>query len=458
MNPPLLESCSILVVDDDRDVLLAAEIVLKKHFRSVVTADRPDALPGLLAGQSFDVVLLDMNFTPGATTGREGLGCLRTIERLSPDTKVILMTAYGRIETAVSAMKEGATDFVVKPWDNDKLVATVAATLRFSQAARAVRALESKQRVLNQDIGRGAPLIGDSPAMRSVAASIEKVAQTDANVLILGENGTGKEVVARAIHRASRRAGQTFVHVDLGAITETLFETELFGHKRGAFTDAREDRPGRFEIANGGTLFLDEIGNLSLAMQAKLLGVLESRLVSRVGSDAPIPVDARILCATNLSVEDLLDGRRFRQDLLYRVNTVEIHVPPLRERVEDLPALVRHYATAFARKYDKSDLAVDAGTIEGLKRYRWPGNVRELVHSIERGVIMAEGPELGLAELLVPQHAAVSDARVELNLEALEKRAIRQALDKHAGNMTKAARELGLGRTTLYRKMARHDL
>lgn len=449
---------NILVVDDDPDVLLAARVVLKTRFETIATASTPAALDEWLTGTSYDVVLLDMNFSPGATTGREGIDALKTVQRVSPDTKVILMTAYGGIETAVRAMKEGATDFIVKPWDNDKLVATVAATLKFSQAARAVRALESKQRVLNQDIGRGTPLIGSSSVMRGVASSIEKVARTDANVLVVGENGTGKELVARAIHRASRRAGQTFVHVDLGAVTETLFEAELFGHKKGAFTDAKEDRPGRFEIANGGTLLLDEIGNLSLSMQAKLLGALETRSVSRVGSDTPIPVDARIICATNMAPADMLDRKQFRQDLLYRINTVEIRVPPLRERIGDISALIDHYLALFAKKYGKGRLKISKEVLDGLGRYRWPGNVRELVHAVERAVIMADGEELGLAEFLVQQREHSVDVMPELNLEALEKRAIRQALQKHSGNITKAAQELGLGRTTLYRKMARHGL
>jgi two-component system, NtrC family, response regulator HydG len=452
---------SILIVDDDPDVLLTAELVLKKEFRRVATERDPRRLAAALRGEAFDVVLLDMNFSPGSTSGQEGVECLRTVEKLSPDTKVIFMTAYGGVETAVKAIKEGASDFVVKPWDNEKLVATVGATLRFSQAAQTVRDLETRQRELSRYIGApDVQIVGGSPAIERLLADIQKVARTDAAVLILGENGTGKELVARAIHRASARAGNPFVHVDLGAIPATLFESELFGHKKGAFTDAKDDRAGRFEIAAGGTLFLDEIGNLTLPLQAKLLGVLQTGQVTRVGTDKPVQVDARIVAATNMARDDLLDRQQFRQDLLYRINTVEIHVPPLRERPDDIGMLVDHYAQRFARKYGKTVAPVAAATLEQLREYAWPGNVRELVHAVERAVIMAEDSALQLQDLLVHgrARAAPPDPRQELNLEALEKIAIRQAIAKHGGNLSRAAQELGLGRTTLYRKMARHGL
>lgn len=453
-----MEQSTVLIVDDDADVLLAAEIVLKRHFGKITTADDPERLPSLLAGGGYDVLLLDMNFTAGRTSGQEGLDWLAAAQRISPDTKVILMTAYGAVETAVKAIKEGASDFVVKPWDNDRLIATVASTLRFSQAARTVRALSSVQRVLNEDTAQiGREIIGGSGAMEHVMSQVEKVAATDASVLILGENGTGKELIARAIHRASSRAGRAFVHVDLGAIAESLFESELFGHKKGAFTDAREDRAGRFEVASGGTLFLDEIGNLSVQMQAKLLGALQSRTVSRVGSDSPIAVDARIVSATNMSPEDLSDAEHFRQDLRYRINTVEITLPPLRERPDDIPPLLEYYTSHFARKYGKGGLALAPDAIVALRQYHWPGNVRELVHSVERAVIMADGDRLRPEDLLLKHETAPVDA-ADLNLENLEARAIRQAIARHEGNLTQAARELGLGRTTLYRKMAKHGI
>jgi DNA-binding NtrC family response regulator len=453
-----MKTGSILIVDDDADVLLTAELVLKNAFRRVATESDPQRLAARLVAERFDVVLLDMNFSPGTTSGQEGIRCLRTIEKLSPDTKVVFMTAYGGVETAVKAMKEGATDFVVKPWDNEKLVATVGATLRFSEAARTVKDLESQQRALRRYIGTpDVDIVGKSPAIEKLLADVDKVARTDASVLILGENGTGKELVARAIHRASARVDGPFVHVDLGAVPESLFESELFGHKKGAFTDAKEDRAGRFEIAAGGTLFLDEIGNLSLPLQAKLLGVLQTGAMTRVGTGTPIQMDARIVSATNMPPEELLDRQHFRQDLLYRINTVEIRVPSLRERASDIPLLIDHYAQRFAKKYAKRIDPVHGDTVAALARYPWPGNVRELVHAVERAVIMAANSQVQLADVLI-ERRAVAEQVPELNLEALEKTAIRQAITKHAGNLSKAAQELGLGRTTLYRKMAKHGL
>ncbi len=461
-NTTAVSDGRILIVDDDRDVLLAAEIVLKKYFGRIVTATEPKRLPELLAGEAFDVLLLDMNFTAGKTSGREGMDWLMKSIEIAPDTKVILMTAYGAVETAVAAIKHGAADFVVKPWDNERLVATVSACLRYSRAARTVTSLRSVQKVLDEDSGQsGREIVGGSKAMATVMTQIGKVAATDAAVLILGENGTGKELVARAIHRASPRAGRAFVHVDLGAIAETLFESELFGHRKGAFTDAKEDRAGRFEVASGGTLFLDEIGNLSLKSQAKLLGVLQSQSVARLGSDRPIPVDARIVCATNLGAAELADPAQFRQDLLYRINTVTVELPPLRRRPEDIAELVGYYLARFIRKYHKGPLAVAPETLAALSAYHWPGNIRELVHAVERAVIMSEGGVLTATDLLPPTLSPASPALPaddELNLERLEARAIAQAVAKHGGNLSKAAQELGLGRTTLYRKMAKHGI
>jgi DNA-binding NtrC family response regulator len=452
------EPCDILIVDDDSEVLLAAELVLKKAFETVVTASDPSRIEELLGQRAFDVILLDMNFSAGATSGQEGLHWLKRAQALAPETKVILMTAYGGIEAAVNAIREGAADFVVKPWDNAKLVATVSAVSRLARADREVATLRRRQRTLNEYLGQDFErIVGDSPGLRQVLASIQKVARTDANVLILGENGTGKELVARAIHRQSLRRDQVFISVDLGAIAESLFESELFGHRRGAFTDAREDRAGRFEVASGGTLFLDEIGNLSLQMQAKLLGALESRTVTRVGSDRPIKVDARVICATNLSQGELRAPARFRQDLLYRINTIEIVVPPLRERVEDIPAIAVHYSQLYARKYNKPEPRFDSASLERLKQYPWPGNVRELRHAIERLVIMSDHGSLRLDDVLFAPADATAEAPT-LNLEALEKQAIQKAIAQHQGNLSKAAQALGLGRTTLYRKMTRYGL
>jgi two-component system response regulator HydG len=452
-----LQPCDILIVDDDSEVLLAAELVLKGHFQTVVTASDPAHIKTLLAQRPFDVILLDMNFTVGATSGREGIDWLKAAQAIAPDTKIILMTAYGAIETAVNAMREGAADFVVKPWDNAKLVATVSTVARLARADREVASLQRRQRTLNEspaaDIDQ---IVGDCDALRHVLSRIAKVARTEANVLILGENGTGKELVAREIHRQSLRNGQVFVGVDLGAISESLFESELFGHRRGAFTDAREDRPGRFEVARGGTLFLDEIGNLSLAMQAKLLGVLETMTISRVGSDRSIKIDARLICATNLSASDLRASNQFRQDLLYRINTIEIQVPALRERADDIPAIATHFARIFARKYGKPEPGLDAAAVRRLKQYHWPGNVRELRHVIERLVIMNERGPLHLDDL--PFSTPDAPEPATLNLEALERQAIQKAIALHQGNLSKAALSLGLSRTTLYRKMTRYEL
>ncbi len=447
----------ILIVDDDSEILLAAELVLKKPFQHVVTASDPARIRELLAQHAFDVLLLDMNFSKGETSGREGIEWLRTVRSLAPDTKVVLMTAYGGIEAAVNAMREGAADFVVKPWDNAKLIATVSAVSQLARVDREVTSLRRRQRTLNEYLGQDVDrIIGQSAGLKQVLSSIDKVARTDANVLILGENGTGKELVARAIHRQSLRRDQAFISVDLGAIAESLFASELFGHRRGAFTDAREDRAGRFEVATGGTLFLDEIGNLSLPMQAKLLGALETMTITRVGSDRPIKVDARVICATNLTSTGLRSPDRFRQDLLYRINTLEIEIPPLRERVDDIPLIAAHYAQLFARKYNKAEPRLDEAVLARLKGYHWPGNVRELRHTIERLVIMSEHG-VPLLDRLLPAPQAAAEPET-LNLHTLEKQTILKAIAQHQGNLSKAAQALGLGRTTLYRKMTRHGI
>ena len=400
-----------------------------------------------------------MNFTAGLTSGREGMEWLRRIRDLAPDAKVIMMTAYGAIELAVQAIKEGASDFVIKPWENSKLLATVAASVRYSRTDREVKTLKTKQKMLNRFMG-GEPgrIIGDSESLQEVLDSIEKVARTDANVLILGENGTGKELIAREIHRRSLRSDQAFINVDLGAVPESLFESELFGHRKGAFTDAKEDRAGRFEIASGGTLFLDEIGNLNVQMQAKLLGVLESRSVSRVGSDKPTDIDIRLICATNMPLYQMLDQYQFRQDLLYRINTVEIRLPPLRERLSDIDLLARHFIDLYSRKYNKTGLDIHADTLNKLRQYQWPGNIREFQHTIERAVIMTENTSLQPDDFILAKQERQQQDNVDLNLSNLEKQAIQKAVIKHRGNLSKAAQELGLGRTTLYRKIAKHGI
>ena len=453
---------AILVVDDDPDILLAAEMVLKEEFGPVQTLGKPGQLPALLAAQSFDVILLDMNYAMGVTSGEEGLTWLRHIKQQAPETNVVVMTAYGGMNLAIAAIKQGASDFVVKPWDNDKLIATIGAAVNHSRSAREVSRLHTRQRLLNQFVGQDfGQIIGNSEALAEVLATVDKVAGTDANVLILGENGCGKELVARALHNQSRRADQCFVNVDIGAIAESLFEAELFGHTRGAFTDARNDRAGRFEVADGGTLFLDEIGNINPQMQAKLLGVLESRTLTRVGSDKAIPVDVRLVCATNMPLYAMIEDGRFRQDLLYRINTVELQVPPLRERLTDIPVLADHFLALFCRKYNKPGIGIARKTLDKLRQWHWPGNIREVQHAMERALILCDGDELQPEDFVLERHRtaqAVAPAPQSLKLEDMERDTIRRALDKHAHNLSRTAAELGLSRATLYRKMDKYGL
>lgn len=452
-------SARILIVDDDPDILLTARIVLKSVVSEIESTNDPHQITRLLEQQSFRLVLLDMNFTTGFTSGKEGLRWLRKIRKLAPGTHVILMTAYGDINLAVQAMKDGATDFVVKPWENETLQATVTSALQ--SEAPPPGGSEKGVSGLAGVKGKGGevPIIGDSEVMHKVSRTIEKVAQTDANVLILGENGTGKELAARAVHLHSPRKHGPFVHVDLGAISESLFESELFGHVKGAFTDAREDRAGRFEAAQGGTLFLDEIGNLSLPLQAKLLTALQSRQITRVGSNVPQQIDIRLICATNMPLYEMVQEKTFRQDLIYRINTVEIKLPPLRERNGDIPLLVNHFLRIYTDKYQRTEFSIGPDILNRMEAYPWPGNIRELQHALERAVIMEDTDNLLPAvthSLAHENHNAPEQA--DYNLEEVEKRAIKQAISKHQGNISKAAKELGLGRTTLYRKMNKYGL
>lgn len=452
---------SILIVDDNEDLLLAARLFLKQHFSLVHTEQDPEKIPVLLQNENYDVILLDMNFTLDATSGVEGFLWLEKILQIDPSAVVILITAYGDVELAVKAVKAGATDFVLKPWQNEKLLATLSSALNLRYSKLEVDKLRSRQKQLSDDIDQKYHnMIGVSPAIRNVFATIDKVAATEADILILGENGTGKELVARALHRQSPRADEVFINVDMGAIAETLFESELFGHMKGAFTDARENRPGRFELASGGTLFLDEIGNLSLAMQAKLLSVLETRKVTRLGSNAPRDIDIRLICATNMPIYEMVAGNDFRQDLLYRINTVEIQLPLLRERQEDIALLVDHFLAKFAKKYQKSITGVSAPALKKLERYRWPGNIRELIHTLERAVILSESQMLQPADFLFPDTEKEAEGVVfdNYNLEDVEKTVIRKALKKHAGNVSHAAGDLGLTRTSLYRRMEKYGL
>lgn len=457
-------ACKVLVVDDEEDILTAGKLLLKQHFDVVKTTSDPYKIPALLQENAFDVVLLDMNYSTGATSSKEGFHWLKQILQLSPNTTVILMTAYGDIELAVRALKEGASDFVLKPWQNEKLVAILKTACQNRSASISKRSAEKAER--DNTVYHYDGFIGVSSAMQRVYQTIEKVAATDANVLILGENGTGKEVAARAIHRKSKRAKSVFEIVDLGAVSTTLFESELFGHAKGAFTDAKEERAGRLEAASGGTLFLDEIGNLSLALQAKLLTVLQSRQVVRLGTNKPRPIDIRLICATNMPVYDMVREGTFRQDLLYRINTVEIHLPPLRERREDIKLLAEHFLKVYRQKYDRPDLHLNAETLRRLNEYHWPGNIRELDHAMERAVILCDGNELHPDDFyFAPGEGAQAKDQVlesitdnDYTLEALEKMMVQKALVKHSGNITHAAKELGITRTALYRRIEKHGL
>jgi len=451
---------NILLADDDEYVLLSLRLLLEPHFNSVIATHNPERIPALLDREQFDVVVLDMNFRQGDTTGNQGLFWLKQILGASPDTQVILLTAYADIHVAVESMKEGALDFIVKPWQNEKLLATVKTANNLSQEKKKVKQLKSRQKSLVSALEPPyQPLLGTSEVINGIRRTIEKVAPTDAEVLILGANGTGKEVIAREIHRHSKRADGVFMAVDVGSLTESLFESEMFGHRKGAFTDAKEDRIGRFEAAAGGTLLLDEIGNLSLSLQAKLLTVLQHKKIVRLGTNEPIDVDVRILCATNSNLEVMVRGGSFREDLLYRINTVEIKVPPLFERPTDIPFIAEHFMDKFGQKYHKPHVRLSAGAISWLQKYSWPGNIRELQHALERAVIMCEGQELQAEDFGALEKQMAGDFMFDhLNLEKLEEWAVRKALAKHGGNVSHAAEELGLSRGALYRRMEQYGV
>jgi len=455
------KSGKVLLVDDDEDVLHAARLFLKQHVETIHIEKSPQTIPALLKNESYDVILLDMNFTRDVSSGSEGFYWLNKILEIDPSAVVILITAYGDVQMAVRAIKEGATDFILKPWQNEKLLATLSAALNLRWSLVEVDSLRSRQKQLSADLDKPFHnFIGVSPAMQQVFATIQKVSKTEANVLILGENGTGKELVARELHRQSPRTNEVFISVDIGSISETLFESELFGHAKGAFTDARENRAGRFEIASNGTLFLDEIGNLPLHLQAKLLTVLEKRCVIRLGTNKPIPIDVRLVCATNMSIQEMVTEKKFRQDLLYRINTVEISLPPLRERLEDIPLLVEHFLEIYSKKYKKSIIRVSPSALKKLQKYNWHGNVRELQHTIERVVIMSDSEVLQPSDFLFPAPETKEEhlAFENYNLKEAEKVLIRKAISKHGGNISQAAKELGLTRTSLYRRLEKYDL
>jgi two-component system, NtrC family, response regulator HydG len=451
----------ILVVDDEQDILLAARLLLKRHFASVDVLQDPSRLPEMVRRGAFDVLVLDMNFAAGAETGTEGLTLLSKLLALDPQAVVVLITAHAGISLAVEAMKRGAADFITKPWQNERLIGTLLAAYNLRRSRKDAEEFRNRSRGLAAATHREGGMVGTSPPMLRVFEMVGRAAPTEANVLILGENGTGKELVAREIHRRSSRADEAFLRVDLGTLSPQLFESELFGHSRGAFTDARNDRIGLFRAAAGGTLFLDEIGNVPLHLQSKLLTALERREITPVGSERAQTIDVRVICATNLPAERLADENVFRQDLLYRINTVEIVLPPLRERPGDIPLLVEHFIATYAEKYNLPVRRLTADALDRLSAHPWPGNVRALSHAVERAVILASGPMLEAADfsLAAPSSRVVLPLMPDTSrLDAVERETIVRALEAHNRNVSRAAQALGLTRASLYRRMEKYGL
>lgn len=448
----------ILIVDDNEEILIALKLFLLNHFEIVDIQKNPNTIPEILQHQSYDVIILDMNFSAGVNTGNEGIYWMRKILEYDPLAIILFITAYGDIEMAVNAIKEGATDFIQKPWDDDKLLATTLTAAKLRKSNLEIKKLRNKQIHLSDNISKSFNMfVGNSPEMKKVIKTIAKVAGTEANILILGENGTGKELIAREIHKQSLRSGEVFVNVDMVSFNEGVFESELFGHIKGAFTDAKEERVGRFEIASGGTLFLDEIGNLTLSMQTKLLAALQNREIFRIGSNKPIPIDIRLITATNKSLNEMIFANTFREDLLYRINTIQILIPPLRNRVEDIPLLVNHFIVIYGEKYNKQELKVSKQGIDALLKYSFPGNVRELEHMVEKAVILCESGILKQEDLFFQQRISHVPDKKSLDLEVNEKQLILEALEKHGNNYTKASIDLNISRKTLYNKIKKYD-
>ena len=449
---------NILIVDDNKSILSALEILLMKHYK-IQCVSNPNLITSVFNENDFQLVLLDMNFKAGLNTGNEGLYWLNYIKEHHPETSVVMITAYGDVELAVNALKKGATDFILKPWDNAKLLATIESAMQLTISKQEVNSLKLKEKELKKAFNKEDKLIiGNSPQIMNVLNMVRKVAKTDTNVLITGENGTGKELIAREIHRLSKRHQEMMVSVDMGAITETLFESELFGHAKGAFTDAKEERIGKFEVANNGTLFLDEIGNLSFPLQAKLLVALQSREITRIGSNKPIPINIRLVSATNKNLEQMVDESLFREDLLYRINTIQIEIPPLRDRGEDILVLADFFLKKYGHKYDKSNLKINHKAQEKLLDYHWPGNIRELEHSIEKAVILSDSNVLKPDDFFLRPNGRNNSDLQSLKLEDMEKNLISQALDKNPGNVSAAADVLGITRQTLYNKMKKFGI
>ena len=446
---------NILIIDDNKSILSALEILLMPEFHDVTLLSNPNQILNELSKKDYNLVILDMNFKAGVNTGNEGIYWLERIKEVKPEISDVMITAYGDINTAVKALKSGASDFVLKPWDNEKMLATLKLAIQLNLSKKEVRKLKERETELKKEINSNQRyIIGSSPQLTSVLNLVRKVAKTDANVLITGENGTGKELIAQELHRLSNRSSEVLVSVDMGALSETLFESELFGHVKGAFTDARENRQGKFEIADKGTLFLDEIGNLSFHLQAKLLAVIENRQFTRIGSNQPIPTDIRLICATNRNLENMVQEGLFREDLLYRINTIMIELPPLRERGNDIFVLAEFFMKKYTYKYNKPALKINQQAHEKLLKYSWPGNIRELQHTIEKAVILSDSNVIKPDDLYLRQSGiSVNSNNPFLTLEEMEKQMIQLALDKNNGNFTAAAEQLGITRQTLYNRL-----
>ncbi len=453
-----MKTGKILIADDNRNVLNALSLFLPVEFDHVKTIQQPGRLIAELALMDYDVVLLDMNFTSGQQTGNEGIFWLREIKSKFPLVEVVMFTAYGDVELAVKALKEGASDFVIKPWDNEKLLATLHASCRISRSNRELTGMKKKDKQLSRELNRAGEVIFQSEAMMKVMKMVEKVAPTNANILITGENGTGKELIAREIHRLSNFASAYFILADLSALSESLFESELFGHARGAFTGANEDRDGKFLMAQGGTLFLDEIGNIPLHLQAKLLTVLQTRSISPVGSNRTIPLNIRLVCATNKSIDQMVSTGGFREDLLYRINTIRIQLPALRERPEDIPLLVKYFLDLYARKYNKAPVIPDGSLMQLLQKLPWQGNIRELRHAMEKIIILSDHGNPDPESFPATGGLTMTNDIESMTLEEMEEKMIRSALLKNRNNLSAAAVSLGISRPTLYSKMNKYGI
>lgn len=450
-----MQSGTVLIVDDNKSVLTSLELLLEDEFERIETASNPNRILSVLDTMPVDLVLLDMNFSAGINTGNEGLFWLRRIREIAPELPVIMLTAYGDVELAVKALKSGAVDFILKPWDNDVLLEKIHTALQAAEQERMKQNAGKSSKTSRPS--EPAMIIGHSPVMMKLIKVVTKVAKTDANILITGENGTGKEMLAREIHRLSLRSRREMINVDMGAVSESLFESELFGHEKGAFTDARESRPGKFEAASGSTLFLDEIGNLPVSLQAKLLAALQNREVTRLGSNRKIPVDIRLIAATNRNLPEMVKQSLFREDLFYRINTIQIEIPPLRSRREDIPLFIDYFLKKYTTQYKQTGLTLHPQAMSKLERYDWPGNIRELQHTIEKAVILAEKNVIRATDLFIRPGKAVSFSEAP-KLGEVERKAIEAAITQHDGNLTAAAEQLGVSRQTLYNKLKRFNL